>query len=164
MTIEFKTGNILNAETQFICHQVNYQGKMSAGLAKQIKDKWPEIFESYLLFIKNNSWEVISETGSYDKCLTQDKSKVVLSIFGQKYYGRDKDYTIYDILEKSFKRIKNDIRVFNHVQNKDFSLGIPYKFGSGLSGGDWNIVYKIIQDIFENSEVKVVIYKLEGVE
>ena len=162
MTIEFKTGNLLDAKTQFICHQVNYMGKMSAGLAKQIKDKYPEVFESYLLFIDNNSWDTIYKTGCYDMCLTKDKSKVVLNIFGQKYYGRDKNYTIYEVLKKSFSKILDDISRFNVSQKKDYSLGIPYKFGSGLSGGDWDVVYKIIEDIFGESDVKAVIYKLES--
>lgn len=34
-------GNLLDAPFQFIAHQVNCRGVMGAGLAKQIKQKYP---------------------------------------------------------------------------------------------------------------------------
>ena len=39
MEIIYKTGNILDAQTDVIAHQVNCQGVMGAGLAKQIREK-----------------------------------------------------------------------------------------------------------------------------
>ncbi|WP_223260709.1 hypothetical protein [Bacillus sp. LNXM65] len=36
-------GNILEASEDIICHQVNCKGVMGAGLAKQIKSKYPNI-------------------------------------------------------------------------------------------------------------------------
>ena len=33
-------GDLLNANTDFICHQVNCQGKMNSGVAKAIRNKW----------------------------------------------------------------------------------------------------------------------------
>ena len=27
-------------------------------------------------------------------------------------------------------------------------MGIPYGLGCGLAGGDWNVVYNIINDVF----------------
>ena len=51
MSIKFVNGNILTFperdEDTIICHQVNCKGVMGAGLAKQIRDKWPVVFDEY---------------------------------------------------------------------------------------------------------------------
>ena len=36
-----------------ICHQVNCQGVMGAGIAKQIRARWPEVYEDYKKTIEN---------------------------------------------------------------------------------------------------------------
>lgn len=53
MSIKFVNGNILTFperdEDTIICHQVNCKGVMGAGLAKQIRDKWPDVYDRYRL-------------------------------------------------------------------------------------------------------------------
>ena len=39
MSVYFKIGNLLDAPVDYICHQVNCQGRMGSGIAKQIKAK-----------------------------------------------------------------------------------------------------------------------------
>ena len=43
-------GNLLDSNCDYICHQVNCQGVMNSGVAKQIREKWPEVYESYVNF------------------------------------------------------------------------------------------------------------------
>ena len=49
MSIKHVKGDILTTPTRnedtVICHQVNCCGVMGAGLAKQIRDKWPVVFD-----------------------------------------------------------------------------------------------------------------------
>ena len=40
-------GNLLDSSCDYICHQVNCQGIMGAGLAGQIRTHWPEVYEEY---------------------------------------------------------------------------------------------------------------------
>ena len=51
MSIKHVKGDILTTPTRnedtVICHQVNCCGVMGAGLAKQIRDKWPVVFDEY---------------------------------------------------------------------------------------------------------------------
>lgn len=51
MSMKHVKGDILTTPTQnedtVICHQVNCCGVMGAGLAKQIRDKWPVVFDEY---------------------------------------------------------------------------------------------------------------------
>jgi hypothetical protein len=46
------------------------------------------------------------------------------------------------------------------------SVAFPYGMSCGLGGGSWNIIYAMICDVFESSdiEVKIVVYdKTKGV-
>jgi O-acetyl-ADP-ribose deacetylase (regulator of RNase III) len=47
-------GDILNAKENIICHQVNCQGVMGSGLAKQIKNKYPNVYAKYKKFCEEN--------------------------------------------------------------------------------------------------------------
>ena len=38
---------------------------------------------------------------------------------------------------------------------------IPYKIGCGLAGGNWNIVEKMIYEVFDNTNVTCFICKYE---
>ena len=46
-------GNLLNAEEEYIIHQVNCQGIMGSGVAKSIKNKWYQAFEDYKVVCDN---------------------------------------------------------------------------------------------------------------
>lgn len=45
--IQTKYGDLLSSKG-IIVHGVNSQGVMGSGVAKQIKDKWPEAYGSYM--------------------------------------------------------------------------------------------------------------------
>lgn len=45
MNIKFIEGNLLDSTTDIICHQVNCQGKMSSGVAKAIREKYPKVYD-----------------------------------------------------------------------------------------------------------------------
>ena len=53
--------DILTVESGVICQQVNCQGVMGSGLAKQIRDKWPIVYEKYKAYSNNftNDFEVL---------------------------------------------------------------------------------------------------------
>ena len=41
------TGNVLDSNADVIIHQVNCQGVMGSGVAKQVKDRYPVVYEMY---------------------------------------------------------------------------------------------------------------------
>ena len=45
--IHFKKMNLLEADVDYICHQVNCQGKMNSGVAKAIRERWPIVYTTY---------------------------------------------------------------------------------------------------------------------
>ena len=62
------------------------------------------------------------------------------------------------------KIIKNDLKfsyeVFQIQSGEEIVLGLPFGISCGLAGGNWKIILAMIEDIFHNSIVKVLIVEL----
>lgn len=153
MTIKEISGSMLNCSEDLLVHQVNCMGKMGAGLALQLKRKYPEIVPSYELLCSKHQNCKEKLMGTVDIHPTKD-GKYVASIFGQMYVGRDKRQTDYEALRKGLEKVEGYANVFDH------NVAIPFQLGSGLAGGDWKVVREIIEDVFGESKVQVTIYKL----
>lgn len=150
--IKIIEGNILDAKENVICHQVNCMGVMGSGLAKQIRNKYPQVYPSYLAYCKdckNNDPKTL--LGAFQTIICSD-GKIIVNLFGQLGYGRDKQYTNYKALRESLEGILTIAKEFNDT------IALPYNLGCGLAGGDWNIVYKIIEEVFVDYDVTI--YKL----
>lgn len=114
MNIKFVNGDILTFPERdgdtIICQQVNCRGVMGAGFAKQIRDKWPFVYNEY-----------IRVTDVCDKLMLGSYQNVkvgphlyVANLFGQDGYGRDKRYTNYAALTAAlFRAMKERIRVLH---------------------------------------------------
>lgn len=157
-------GNILNATENIICHQVNCMGTMGSGLAKQIRNSYPKVYAEYVKLLNwakeeyKRGYSVKKyPLGSVQFVEVSDK-KVIANIFGQLKYGTDKRYTDYDALKKGLSGVLETV-TWDHMNYKGYSVAIPYGIGCGLAGGDWEVVYKIIEEVFK--DYNVTIYKLK---
>ena len=143
-------GNILVPETQgrkvIVCHQVNCKGVMGAGLAKQIRDTCPGVFESYrcevmrITAARYSSGNPAVGLGNVLFCSVKEKGFTVANLFAQDGYGRGRQYTDYDALRKCLTFVHRYA-----VTSKADIIRIPYKMGCGLAGGDWGVVLPILQ-------------------
>ena len=160
--IETINGNMLdlnnytNSEIQYIlCHQVNCQGVMGSGIAKQIRNMCPKHYKDYRFYytLTVNKNELLGKE-FYTRF---NENLWFCGIFGQYDYGREKkQYTNYDALKSGFVNILQGFR----TSNKNIEICIPYGIGCGLGGGDWGIVKGIIDDIFGSSKINVKIWRL----
>ena len=142
--------NIFNCTENIIVHQTNCRGVMGHGIALQIKNKYPEVFNAYYHYCKTNiPTEILGTTLI---CQAND-NKYIANLFGQLNYGEGLQ-TDYNRFEKALKA------VYNFAKESNLSVAIPYKIGCGLANGDWNIVSKIIEETFKE-DVKLTIYRLE---
>ena len=145
-------GNILEARENIICHQVNCQAVMGSGLAKQIRNKYPEVYTDYYNFCKTFDCAREKLLGNLKITICND-GKMVANLFGQFYYGRNlKQYTNYIALENSLKKL------LKFINDTDYTVAFPYNLGCGLAGGNWNIVYNIIDNVFKNKIVSIYKY------
>ncbi|QQO38389.1 hypothetical protein VPG01_031 [Vibrio phage VPG01] len=93
------------------------------------------------------------------------KGTTVYNLYGQYHWylhkvapGRNTDY---NALREALCKMKLHILFSNKYSKKEsLSLGLPL-IGCGLAGGDWdNVVFPMIEEIFENSGIDVTIFKL----
>lgn len=144
--IKVVKGNLLDATEHVIAHQVNCQGKMNSGVAKAIKEKYPEVFERYqntipqlglvdTIFVVKPDFHFINNMYSQDKC------------------GYDgKQYTDYDAFRECCKTI------VKNCKKSKLSVAMPYKIASDRGGADWDKIMDILLEEF--IDVDLTLYKL----
>lgn len=125
-------GDILAINHGVIVHQVNCKKVMGAGLAQQIRRKYPQHFADYMA----------AEPKLGDIVVTRIHSTLyIVGIYGQYSYGRYGLHTNYSALRIAM------IKAAQFAAQKNLPLYIPYGIGCGLAGGDWNRVAAILSDI-----------------
>lgn len=148
--IKIIIGDLLGAKEDIIVHQVNCQSKMNSGIAKQIREKYPQAYDDYMRVNDKPS-----KLGHVKLTMIKNKDgcKYIANLFGQERYGYDgKRYTNYEAIYSGLEYIKNI------AQKHNKSIAIPFKIGSDRGGADWRIIEKMIEVIFEDYEVTL--YKL----
>lgn len=143
------TGNILNVTNGIIGHQVNCQMVMGAGLAKQLRNKWPRVFTEYNELLKKVPLK--KRLGKCQMVEVNPKSLYVANLFGQfNYIPRGVKHTDYTALAMALRHL-NFWR--DKVMGHEFPIHLPYGLGCGLAGGDWLVVSGIIRDTIPNARI-----------
>lgn len=146
--VVFKEGDILKGDEDIVCHQVNCKGVMGAGLALQIRNKYPRMYQRYKALTQKHSPDYLLGLSFIYKT----KDKQIANLFGQNDYGRNNRKTDYQALESAL------IMTRDYAIKNKLSVAIPYRIGCGLAGGNWQIVKQMIENIF--SDYPISIYKL----
>lgn len=134
MTLLTVYGDLLESDCTVIAHQANCISTMGSGIAKQIKEKYPEAYEADC----KSPLIPTQKLGNFT-CAPIGDIRVV-NLYGQYDYGTDKVYTNYEALYLSIDKMFS----FLDRTQDDFKLGMPHKIGCGRAGGDWNIVQQIL--------------------
>ena len=153
--IEYHQMNLLDSNCDYICHQVNCQGKMNSGVAKAIRGKWPIVYESYLakyneiIRIASSALTMpvslmlgtIQIVGLWEDYYKTNEHQSVINMFAQANYGYDgQKYTSYDAFWSCLEQIKS-------VVPKGSSIAFPYKIGCCRGGADWDIISRMIEKV-----------------
>ena len=134
------TGDLLDITEGYLGHQVNTCGVFNAGIAKQIRIKYPSVYEAYMKEHQEEGWllgdlQVINLTKELSIC----------NIAGQSTYGRTGVHTKYPALELGLKKL-------NRYSEAGFQVYLPYKIGCGNAGGDWKKVCEIIERVIPQGD------------
>lgn len=149
--VSFHTGNIIDSGADIICHQVNCQGAMNSGVAKAIRQKWPEVYTEYHQCAKDIdigfgdmqlSWEHMF--GHIQLVYLGEEnghSKGVINMFAQEGYGYDgRRYTSYDAFWSCLGEIKKYI-------TPGKTLAFPARIGCVRGGANWNVILTMISEV-----------------
>ena len=155
MSVYFEIGNLLDAPVDYICHQVNCQGRMRSGIAKQIRERWPVVYEEYeklhrQYLVKGG----VTYLHGQSQVVPINDHQSVINMFAQLFYGYDgKRYTSYDAFWACLGEI-------TEVIPKGSKIGFPAKIGCGLGGANWEVIFRMIKEVL-GDEYEVYIYMLE---
>lgn len=132
-------GNLLDVKVGIICHQVNCVGVFSAGLAATIAKKWPKVKALYHMKKDWNLGDVqcinVSDSSAYPL--------YVANCASQKRVGWNEIQTDYPAVKHCFE----GVFWLRKKTGKNLPICIPYRYGCGLGGGDWDIVLPIIESV-----------------
>lgn len=94
-------GDLLETPFEIIAHQVNCQGKMNSGVAKQIREKFPWAYDDYITSLKQCGADYMFGKSQ----VIWQNGHTIFNIFGQYNYGYDgKQYTSYNALDSAFRK------------------------------------------------------------
>lgn len=150
--IKVHKGNVLE-EVNYgvIVHGCNTQGVMGGGIALQIRQKWPKVYEGYLQICKANlaaGRDLLGDVLFIP--VKQYDNLIIANAFTQKYFGTDQRHVNYDAVAKCFEAVKKFY--------PDKPIHFPM-IGAGLAGGNWNIIQKIIEEEASGCDLNLWILK-----
>lgn len=150
MSLIYKEGNILDSNADIICHQVNCRGAMNSGVAKAIRQKWPQVFDQYWNAHIDEYDEMNNVTATFKHMLGHiqsvyigdgQKDRAVINMFAQEGYGYDgRRYTSYDAFWSCLGEIKKYMK-------PGITIAFPARIGCVRGGADWDVIQTMIDKV-----------------
>lgn len=139
-------GNIIDlaeiGKFDVIIHGANCFCTFGAGIAKEIKQRYPQAYDADLKTRKGD----VSKLGTYSSVVVTSKKKnsivfTIVNAYTQYHYGRIGIRVNYKAIEQVMRKIKTDF--------PGKKIGYPL-IGTGLAGGNWSFIEKIINTELES--------------
>lgn len=131
-----------------IVHGCNCFCTMGSGIAKQIRDQFPEAYQADLETDRGDK----EKLGSYSLATLQQKNHAVTIVNA---------YTQFDFSGPGILADYNSIkRIFNRIKIQFTGQRIGYpKIGAGLAKGDWRVIACIIDKALKGEKHTLVEYQ-----
>lgn len=142
-------GDIFQSGADVIVHQVNCQGVMRSGVAKQVREKYPVVYQEYLRlcdkYKSTNNEKGLLGKAQIVKTVVPGVTYIA-NLFAQENFGYDgKCYTDYEALRECLICISKQ---FKHAK-----IAIPYLMACHRGGGDWDKVSQMIEETLNGCDV-----------
>ncbi|MCU0355691.1 MAG: macro domain-containing protein [Cytophagales bacterium] len=137
----------LNNAFDVIVHGCNCQCVMGAGVAKTIRQKFPQAYEADLQTQKGDASKL--GTISFATVSVNDRDLVIVNAYTQFDWRGSGIKADYQAISSAFRLIK--------YQFTGLRIGYP-AIGAGLAGGDWAAISAIIEEELAGEDHTFVIY------
>jgi len=157
MVLTYIKQDLFDTSIGIIVHGCNSYGVMGSGVARLIKDKYPEAYQAY----NDQYTQKISSQGTNallplgTNIIVPSRGKIIVNAITQETYGksvRERRYVSYDAVAKCMASLEEFC-----ILNAYPEVAMP-KIGAGLGGGDWNVIAAIIGS--ELIETNVTVYEI----
>ena len=146
--IKIIDGNLFDSKANIIGHQCNCQGVMGSGVAAEARHRYPNVFEAYRKDYVDGKLKL-----GYVCFATAKTDQVIANMCAQNIFGYDGGiYTNYEALQKCLDTVKEYATFEYDVKPV---VAFPYLMSCYRGGGDWNIVYKMIEDTFTDFDIEI---------
>ena len=158
-------GNLLDfpQNINVIVHQTNCHNAFGAGIALQIKNRYPEVYQ-----VDTNHFRALSSLNKSllgtisAACVHEELERYVVNLYGQDFPSAKKRATNYEAFARGLEKLQEFIQSYPTTFNP--TIGFPKFIGCGLGGGSWNVIRAMLED-FSNRmsyDVYVVEYKTQS--
>jgi O-acetyl-ADP-ribose deacetylase (regulator of RNase III) len=133
-------GDLLSIKEGIIVHGCNGCGVMNSGIARQVKEQFPQVFGAY-----QKQYISPYAVGSISNVKVAD-AKFIVNAITQRFYGADgKRYVNYEGVAECFTKVYYLAEYIASETGRRLPICFP-KIGAGLGGGNWNIISTIIDE------------------
>lgn len=151
--ITYRIGDLLaQPDLTHIAHQANLYHTFGSGIARSIKERFPDAYKADLA----TPYGKVSKLGTWS---LSPGNPVLINLYTQRGISSVDRCTSYVDMDKAFTSLSS----FLASLNEPIRLGIPYKIGCGLGGGDWEVVEAMLLKHFGQSPIDLIICRLPNV-
>ena len=157
MDVEIIDGNLLDFpnDINVIAHSCNTYNVMGAGIADQIKYRYPNAYSADC----HAMMEGDNVLGDYSFAVTDaTQNKGIYNIYTQDKIGGERAVN-YEAFYVGLTKVANNIEWQDKHDGKTSTFGLPYGISCGLAGGSWNVIFSMINDILVDRSFKTYIVK-----
>lgn len=155
-----KEGNL-----DFIVHCCNDIGAWGAGFVMALSKKWPQPQEKYIKWYKNreSSSGKLFKQGQIQIVDTPNPDILVVNIIGQSGTGHFHELppVRYGAIEEGLIRLRQYIVRDMRNYYSDYTINMP-RIGCGLAGGSWDKIEDILNRVFKDTDINIVVYDFKG--
>lgn len=146
-----RTGDIFTSEAEVIGHGVNVDGVMGAGIAKQVKERFPRAYKTY----RRACLEQALVPGDYVAVASEDGSVTIANLATQDQPGAN---ARLEWLKSSLTQLLDDMAATSYLR----TLALP-RIGAGIGGLQWDEVREAIEELSEQyPEIDIETWSFEG--
>lgn len=142
--VKYIKGDLFDTDADIIAHGCNCRGGYGSGVAGIMAKKYPKARHYYLDKFEEEGWQL----GDV-QFVRQWNDKIIANCATQDaYYPRDRRHADYDAIRLCMMKVKD------YAMDKGLTIAAP-KIGAGLAGGDWDVIEKIMEEVFSDYDITI---------
>jgi hypothetical protein len=141
-------GNLLTSDCNIIGHQANCQRTMGSGIAKDIREMFPEAYDADCKYYPTAPE---SKFGKVSYGISIRHKKIIANLYGQLKYWKPGDtvmaFTDVARLRSAIMMTYDELIRPMQKEGQEPKFGVPYFIGCGRGGGNWLQVSAMLNEV-----------------